>query len=418
MYVSATRWPRLASVPANVLALGAVSMVTDVSSEMVTAVLPMYLVLSLGLSPLAFGVIDGLYFGVTALVRLAGAHAADRWQRRKLVAVLGYALSAVCRVGLLAAGGSVAALGAVVAADRAGKGLRTGPRDALISLSASPGALGQAFGVHRAMDTAGAFLGPLVAFGLLAATGGAYDAVFVTSFCVAVAGVLLMVLYVRDRREPLLADDRVSVRRVPRDTPLLQLCAVAAALGLVTVSDAFVYLLLQKRLALSPELFPLLPLGTAAAYLLLAVPFGRLADRAGRFAVFLGGHAVLVVLYGLLALPSAGGWLLAVALVALGVFYAATDGVLMAAAGPLVPAHLRTSGLAMVQTGQAVGRLLSSVLFGALWTAAGAEPGLAVMGGGVAVCAVASWSVLRRVEPGAEPRVVPRVVPEGERGAR
>ncbi|WP_066944866.1 MFS transporter [Microtetraspora fusca] len=399
MYVSATRWPRLTAVPGNVLALGAVSLVTDVSSEMVTAVLPMYLVLSLGLSPLAFGLIDGLYFGVTALVRLAGAHAADRWQRRKLVAVAGYAISAACRIGLLAAGGSVATLGAVVAADRAGKGLRTGPRDALISLSASPGGLGQAFGVHRAMDTAGAFLGPLVAFGLLAATGAAYDAVFVTSFCVAVAGVLLMILYVRDRREPL-AGERVSVLRVARQAPLSRLCAVASVLGLVTASDAFVYLLLQKRLSLAPELFPLLPLGTAGAYLLLAVPLGRLADRVGRFAVFLGGHAALLVLYGLLALPAAGGWLLGAALAAHGVFYAATDGVLMAAAGPLVPARLRTSGLAVVQTGQAVGRLLSSVVFGALWTGVGAEPGLAVMGGGVAVCAVAAWFVLPRGERG------------------
>ncbi|WP_214417173.1 MFS transporter [Sphaerisporangium fuscum] len=395
MYVSATKWPRLATVPGNVLALGAVSLVTDVSSEMVTAVLPLYLVLSLGLGPLAFGVIDGLYFGVTALVRLAGAHLADRRQRRKPVALAGYAVSAASRIGLLAAGTSVAALGAMVAADRAGKGLRTGPRDALISLSASPEALGQAFGVHRAMDTAGALLGPLVAFGVLAASGNAYDAVFVTSFCVGVLGVLLMVLYVQDRREPL-AGERLSLRPVLRNAPLVRMCAAASALGLVTVSDAFVYLLLQKRLELAPELFPLLPLGTAAAFLLLAVPMGRLADRVGRFRVFLAGHAVLVVLYGLLALPGAGGWLVAAALLALGVFYAATDGVLMAAAGPLVPARLRTSGLALVQTGQAVGRLVSSMLFGALWTAFGSAAGLWVMGAGVAVCAVAAGFLLRK----------------------
>src|SRR4051812_45583537 len=130
----------------NVLALGSVSLVTDVSSEMISAVLPMYLVLTLGLSPLQFGALNGMYFGVTALVRLAGGHLADRRQRLKLVAGTGYALSAVCKLGLLAAGSSVPVLGAVIAADRTGKGLRTAPRDALISLSSTPETLGRSFG--------------------------------------------------------------------------------------------------------------------------------------------------------------------------------------------------------------------------------------------------------------------------------
>lgn len=115
-------------VSGNVLALGMVSMVTDISSEMVTAVLPVYLVLGLGLSPLQFGVLDGLYSGVTALVRLAGGHVADRFGRFKAVAGFGYGLSAVCKLGLLAAGSSVGAIGAVLAADRTGRGC--GPRPA------------------------------------------------------------------------------------------------------------------------------------------------------------------------------------------------------------------------------------------------------------------------------------------------
>ncbi|MEU9112844.1 MFS transporter, partial [Streptomyces sp. NPDC048483] len=133
-----------------VLALGAVSLVTDISSEMVTAVLPLYFVLQLGLSPLQFGFLDGLYNGVTALVRLLGGHAADRGGRHKLVAGAGYALSALSRLGLLLAGGGTAGIGASLAADRIGKGVRTAPRDALISLSAPPDALGRAFGTaHR-----------------------------------------------------------------------------------------------------------------------------------------------------------------------------------------------------------------------------------------------------------------------------
>ncbi|GAA2846968.1 MFS transporter [Streptosporangium fragile] len=390
------------------LALGAVSLVTDVSSEMVTAVLPLYVTLSLGLSMLQFGALDGLSFGMTALVRLAGGQLADRWQRRKLVAGAGYGLSALCKLGLLAAGGSPAALGGVVAADRAGKGLRTAPRDALISLSTPPDRLGHAFGVHRAMDTCGALLGPLVAFAVLAGTGGAYDAVFVVSFCVALLGVLLLVMYVRDRRDPLPPGPPASVRAVSgllRDAPFRRLCVAAAAFGLVTVSDAFVYLLLQKGGRIDPAYFPLLPLGTAAVYLLLAVPVGRLADRLGRIQVFLAGHLALVAAYLVLLGP---GWL-PVVLALHGAFYAAADGVLMAVAGPMLPEHLRTSGLALLQTGQATARMLSSILFGAVWTVWGGAQGLVVMAVGLTACVLAAWSAVRAgaLRPGAAPGDLP-----------
>ncbi|MFI6905505.1 MFS transporter [Nonomuraea sp. NPDC050394] len=389
MYVSIRGTMLTRAVPANVVALGAVSLVTDISSEMITAVLPLYLVGTLGLSLVQFGVLDGLYFGITAAVRLAGGHAADRWRRRKLVAGVGYALSAAAKVGLLAAGASVAALGAAIAADRTGKGLRTAPRDALITLSAPPEGLGSAFGVHRAMDTAGAFLGPLAAFGVLAATGGAHDAVFVTSFCVAMLGVVLLAALVRDRRGPLAP--RPSLRAaVLRDRAFLRVCAAACLLGLVTVSDAFVYLMLQRRLGFAPELFPLLPLGTAGVYLLLAVPFGRLSDRYGRAFVFLGGHLALLGAYLVLMGP---GWLVPV-LVLHGAFYAATDGVLMALAGPMLPETLRTSGLAVLQTGQAAARMVSSIGFGVLWTGLGAGQGLLVMSAGLVISIIVAWRVL------------------------
>ncbi|MCX4825274.1 MFS transporter [Streptomyces sp. NBC_01142] len=378
------------------MALGAVSLVTDVSAEMITAVLPLYLVVGLGMSPLAFGALDGLYQGATVLSRLAGGHLADRGaQRRKRVAGSGYALSACCKLALLAAT-TPAAVGAVLAADRTGKGLRTAPRDALISLSCRPEEQGRAFGVHRAMDTAGALLGPLVAFAVLWAAHDGYDAVFVVSFCAAALGVLLLVLFirdVRDAREPSSGTGRaeaagassspqVRARVRPRGTlrtlvripGLPRLCLVAALLGVVTVSDSFLYLLLQRRLDLPAPYFPLLPVGTAAGFLLLAVPLGRLADRIGRRQVFLAGHAVLLVVYVLVLAPWGGGPAAALcALLLLGAFYAATDGVLMAAAGPLLPPRLKAGGLALVQTAQALARLTGSLLFGAAWMSFGPE---------------------------------------------
>ena len=153
-------------VARNVVLLGVVSFFTDISSEMVATILPLYLVYTLGFTPLQFGVVDGLQQGAAALVRVAGGFAADRTRRHKEVAWVGYAISAFSRLGLLVAQ-SVSALGALVFLDRTGKGIRTAPRDALISLSSERDELGTAFGVHRALDTAGAMLGPLIAFNLL-----------------------------------------------------------------------------------------------------------------------------------------------------------------------------------------------------------------------------------------------------------
>jgi MFS family permease len=387
------RWA-LRTVPANVLALGAVSLVTDVSSEMVTAVLPLYLALALGLAPLQLGFVDGLSFGVTALVRLAGGRAADRW-RHKPVAAAGYALSAVAKVGVLAAGAALGPLAAAIVADRTGKGLRTAPRDALISLSAPPDRQGTAFGVHRAMDTVGAFLGPLAAFGVLAATGGAYRAVFAVSFCVAVFGVLLLVLYVRDQRGVLPSADRSPAWTVLRDRSVRRICVVAAALGAVTVSDFFIYLSLQRAGAVSPAFFPLLPLGTAGVYLLLAVPLGRLADHRGRAVVFLGGHLALALATALLSGTRSAALLLVTVLALHGLFYAATDGVLMALAAPLLPSVARTTGLAVIQTVQAAARFVSSLAVGTLWSAWGARAALLAMAAGLVVAVAAGARVLR-----------------------
>ena len=410
MYIAASRTsdlaagtdrkPALKRVSANVVALGAVSLVTDVSSEMVTAVLPLYLVLGLGLNPLQFGLLDGLYAGATALVRVLGGHLADRWRRLKAVAGFGYGLSAVCKLGLVAAGSSVAAIGVVLAADRTGKGLRTGPRDALISLSSEPDTLGRSFGVHRAMDTVGAFLGPLVAMAVLAVSLGSYTSVFFTSFCVAAIAVLLLALFVHDR--PGAVDKAaVSMRAalgLLRQQDFRRVALWAALLGLVTVGDSFVYLVLQRRWEIAATWFPLLPLGTAGVYLVLAVPLGKLADRVGRWPVFLGGHAALCLALVLLCGPQAGLWLGIIALGLHGVFYAATDGVLMAAAGPLIPRDLRATGMAVVQTGQAVARMLSSVLFGLAWTLWDLRPAVLVAAACLAAVALAA-ALVKPVRP-------------------
>jgi predicted MFS family arabinose efflux permease len=368
---------RAAAIAPTVFALGAVSLITDVSSEMITAVLPLYLVAGLGLSPLGFGLLDGVYNGFSAVVRLAGGHLADRGGRHKAVAAAGYGVSALCKPLLLAVH-SLPLIGAVLAADRTGKGLRTAPRDALISLSSAPSAHGRAFGVHRAMDTAGALLGPLAAFVILRQAADGYDAVFTVSACVAVTGVLVLLLFVPSRPAggaarpgPAVPVSLRSALALLRRRDLRRLAICALLLGLATVSDSFVYLMIQHRFDVPVQWFALLPLGTAAGFLTLTVPLGRLADRLGRWPVFLGGHVALLAAYGLLLLPAHHGALPYAVLALHGGFYAATDGVLMAAAAATVPPDLRSSGLALVQTGQAGARFACSLAFGAAWTAWG-----------------------------------------------
>jgi len=137
-------------VGGTVLLLGTCSLLTDISSEMVSAILPLYLVATLGFSPLQYGIVDGLYQGASAIVRLAAGFLGDRLSRHKAVASFGYGLSAVCKLGLAAIGGAWAGLSAIILLDRTGKGLRTAPRDAMISMTAPKEELGLAFGVHRA----------------------------------------------------------------------------------------------------------------------------------------------------------------------------------------------------------------------------------------------------------------------------
>jgi MFS family permease len=390
----------------TVLLLGTTSLLTDISSEMVSTVLGVYLVFGLGQSMLTFGFVDGIYQGATAFVRLLAGVASDRKGRHKPIAAVGYGISAVCKLGLVLAGSSVAAISAVVYADRVGKGIRTAPRDALISLSSDPKALGAAFGVHRAMDTAGAMLGPLIAFGLLTAAPRRYDTVFVVSFCFAVIGVAVITLLVRDvRKAPAEAPSRRTAMRnalgLLRVPAFRRLTLAAGALGLATLSDGFLYLGLQDRMGFAPRYLPLLFVGSALVFMILAVPMGRLADRVGRGRVFVGGYLLLLAVYSSLLLPSISVGMVVLYLAAFGAFYAATDGVVMALASALLPEELRASGMGLLTAVVAASRLFGAVAFGALWTLGGVEVAVLAFAGIliVAIALAAAVLVRREVAP-------------------
>ena len=384
--------------------LGVVSLLTDVSSEATVAVLPLYLTAGLGISPLAYGLVDGLYQGATTLVRFLGGWLADRWDRPKPIAVAGYGLSTVAHLALVGAqslGGISAALGA----DRVGKGLRTAPRDTLIAASSDPALLGRAFGVHRALDTTGAALGPLLAFAVLLALPGDYTSVFVVSCAVAAIGLAVLVLLVPDLRPARAVTSgsaptpRPSLRLLTA-RPYRRLVGATGLLGLLTISDGFLYLALVDGDDLSAMWFPLLFVGTNVVFLVLAVPVGRLADRVGRARVMVAGHALLIGAYLCAAGPWSGPTATVVCVSLLGAFYAATDGVLAAATVPLVPVGLRASAIATSQSVVALARLVAAFGFGWLWFTLGRQTAIELIVVGLAVAIPAAW-LLVRVPPGA-----------------
>jgi MFS family permease len=395
-------------VPRTVVLLGLTSLFTDISSEMVATILPLFLVAAAGFTPLQYGIVDGIYGGATALVRIAGGFAGDRLRRHKQVAALGYGLSAACKPAFLFVS-SVPGISALVLVDRAGKGVRTAPRDAMISLSSAPSELGASFGVHRALDTTGAMLGPLVAFVLLALTPGSFDSIFVVSFCFALIGLGILVLLV-DGQPGGSNSGAVKADPGPNDTASLRealtllgqptfarILGVGAVFALFTVSEGFLFLGLQRQLDLDISFFPLLFVGVALVYMVLAVPVGRLADKVGRGRVLVSGYVLLLLAYTSLLAPIPAG-VVPLYLILLGAYHAATDGVLMAIASSVVPNHVRGSGLAFVLTGMSVAGFTASVVFGALWTAWGIDTAAAVFMGGLAVGIVFSAIILRTVD--------------------
>lgn len=363
-----------------VWALGFTSLFTDISSEMVSSILPVYLLLHLHVSPVALGVIDGLYQGFAILVRLAAGLLADKWKQHKAVALLGYGLSAACRLALLAVGTMWTGIATVIAVDRMGKGVRTAPRDALITMSTPASDLGRAFGVHRSLDAVGALLGPLAAFLVLAWIPNGYDVLFVISFGAAIVGVGILFIFVAEPGPATVAAPAAATgtsgagwMALLKHDSLRRVTIAALLLSVTTVSDSFIFLSLQQRGGFAATHFPLLFVGVMVVNLLFSAPLGRLSDRLGRTPVFLAGHLALVGVYAVL-LTTPGGLGPALACLALlGFYYAATDGVLAALTSALMPAASCAGGLAIVASATNLGRLVASILFGVMWATFGLQ---------------------------------------------
>jgi MFS family permease len=250
------------------------------------------------------------------------------------------------------------------------------------------------------MDSAGAMLGPLIAFGVLVVAPARFDAVFVLSTLFAVLGLAVLALAVQGkaRRAPRGGDPpalRTALGLV-RDRRFAPLLLAAAGLSVASVSDALIYVGLQRSVEFEPAVFPLLFVVTAVVFMGLAIPCGQLADRVGRVPVLLAGHGMLLVSYCVLLAGTPGYWAVILCLVALGSYFAASEGVMTALASAVLPESLQASGIGMLITVVALGRLVSSLAFGALWLGVGLQQAALVFGVAlVATMAIAAPLLVR-----------------------
>jgi MFS family permease len=380
-------------LPTAIWILGFVSLLMDVSSEMIHSLLPLFMVGALGASALTVGLVEGAAEATALIVRIFSGALSDYLGRRKGLAVFGYALGALTKPLFALAPG----VGMVLTArllDRVGKGIRGAPRDALVADIAPPDMRGAAFGLRQSLDTVGAFAGPLIAVGLMLLWANDFRAVFWVAVIPGVLAVLLLLLGVREpahhaataRRNPI---SRASLRRL--SASYWRVVGIGAVLTLARFSEAFLVLRAQDA-GIRLALVPLVMVAMNVVYASSAYPFGRLSDRIAHSRLLAAGLVILIAADLVLALDP--NWITVVAGVALwGVHMGMTQGLLATMIADTAPAELRGTAYGFFNLVSGVAMLIASVLAGLLWDQVGAS---ATFYAGAAFCVAALLGLAKK----------------------
>ena len=381
------------SLPRTVWVLGFVSLLMDTSSEMIHALLPLFLVGTLGVSVAVVGLIEGVSEATAAFAKLFSGWFSDRSGKRKPLVLAGYGLAALTKPVFPLASTALEVMGARFA-DRIGKGLRGAPRDALIADVTPPAMRGAAFGLRQSLDTIGAVAGPLLAIGLMAALAGDIRAVFAWAVVPAAGAVVLIVFGVEEPSvhaagarpgRPRLAD----ARRL--GAAFWAVIAVGLAFTLARFSEAFL-ILRASSVGFSLLLAPMAMVMMNVIYAIVSAPAGRLSDRLGRGRFLAVALIVLVVADAVLALaPSRAGVLVGAAL--WGLHMGLSQGLLSALVADAAPADLRGTAFGVFNLTTGLAMLAASALAGLLWTLSGPAATF-LAGGGFALAALAGVLLL------------------------
>jgi MFS family permease len=355
----------------NIIFLGLVSFFADISSEMVYPIIPLYLVSVFGATPFLVGVIEGIAESVAGLLRVFSGYLSDKYNRKKPLAFLGYFTGLIYKLMLIFAGSWGGVLGARVV-DRFGKGIRTAPRDVMVSDSAQASQMGRAFGIHKALDMTGSALGILLAFLLVRMTGAeSYKAVFAWSM-IPVGLALFMFLFIRDytKGRPPMKRERFwnNIRQLDGSLKLYLVIAFVFTLG--NSSNAFL-LLRANAVGFSSADVILLYFVYNVVSAVLAIPFGRLSDRIGRKRVLVAGYAVFSLVYlGFAFAPSRA--LIVAAFVLYGFYTALIAGVERAFIAEITPPAIKGTMLGFHSTLVGLALFPASLLAGVFWNVLGA----------------------------------------------
>jgi MFS family permease len=385
---------RLAGFHPNVIALGLTSFFTDVSTEMLVPVMPLFITVTLGASVASLGLIEGLAEFTASSLRLVAGRLSDRIGRRKPFLVVGYGLSGVCK-SLMAFAGSWPVMLGFRFGDRVGKALRNPPRDAIIADSTPDADLGRAFGLHRAMDTAGAAVGPLVAWWLLSrwsAIGAqGYRRIFLVSAIPAALAVIVLVWKVHAPRLALVKARAPAGGAAPLGPAFRRFVAADVLFQLGNSSNAFL-LLRAEHVGWAAGSVALLYLAYNVLYALLALPFGGLSDRVGRRPLLLAGYLLYALAYGIAAFaPTRTGAL--TAFLVLAVHSAIIEGQSRSLIADVVPRERRASAYGAYHAAVGLALLPASIAAGLLWERVGPQAPFA-LGSLLAVAAAIAFVVL------------------------
>lgn len=364
--------PAAARIPSAVWALGFVSLLMDVSSEMIHALLPVFLVGTLGASAWLLGLIEGLGEATALVVKMFSGALSDYLGRRKPLAVFGYGLGALSKPLFALASGPGLVLAARVI-DRIGKGLRGAPRDALVADLTPPALRGAAFGLRQSLDTVGAFSGPLLAIALMLLWDNQLRAVFAVAIVPGLLAVLLLQLAVREppRREPAPRHNplaRAQLRRLP--PAFWWVVAIGVTLTLARFSEAFLILRLSDG-GLGLAYAPLVLVTMNVVYALSAYPFGWLSDRLAHGRLLALGVLLLIAADLLLAAAGAGALAWA-GVTCWGLHLGMTQGLLARMVADCAPAQLRGTAFGFFNLCSGLAMLPASLIAGLLWDHYGA----------------------------------------------
>ena len=368
-----TSFGTLRRIPPAIWALGFVSLLMDISSELIHSLLPVFLVTTLGASAFAVGLIEGAAEATALIVKVFSGALSDYWGKRKPLAVMGYGLGAISKP-LFALAASVDFVLVARLMDRVGKGIRGAPRDALVADIAPPELRGAAFGLRQSLDTVGAFLGPLLAMGLMLLWANDFRAVFWVAVIPAFLAVGLLLFGVQEpekkqgarRVNPI---RRENLRRL--STAYWWVVAIGGVFTLARFSEAFLVLRAHDG-GLPLALTPLVLIGMNAVYAVAAYPFGKLSDAVSHTRLLAWGLAVLIAADGVLAYSNHWAWMSA-GIVLWGLHLGITQGLLATMVADTAPEDLRGTAYGFFNLVSGVALLVASGLAGLIWDRLGAS---------------------------------------------